>query len=262
MPVSREHALVEPRFLAAATLIGLGVGAGWALMFARLLILVGLMLSLAAAVGGIAIYARHFKRLSQVLKRRQRYDGPSLVELIIFVVVTTLIVILSPIIYFNVQVDEVILNKAELRLAPISFSNYPGTQQYFVNVQWTNRGSLTMTDAKMVMKGAIGPVKKVTEITEILNQLEKERVGLKQPNVSDALPGTTILATVPDMTLSVADINAVASGSAVLYVFYTVSYKDDAVRNKGEWRGLFCAYFTYRQNFYHNCGPNHFELKK
>lgn len=60
--------------------------------------------------------------------------------------------------------------------------------------------------------------------------------------------------------MTTADWNAVVQGLSSVYVFYATSYQDDAVRNKGYWHGTYCAYFTYKQNFYHNCGPNHIGL--
>ena len=78
-------------------------------------------------------------------------------------------------------------------------------------------------------------------------------------NASDVFSQDTVIVTLPDVILLDQEWNAVLQGQASLYIFYALSYQDDAIKHKSYWHTTFCAWFTYKQTFYHNCGPNHME---
>ena len=235
-------------------------------MFARILVFIGLLIALASAIAVISIYAKHFRALYEAISNRRKYNGPGIIELLVAVIMLTAVIVVSPIIYFNVQADEIMLNKAELRLDGVVPFKEPNTDPLLFNVQWTNHGSLTLVNGSLALRGlllnGIIPLPKdkadamLVEVENELKTIWKER----KTNVADVLSGQAILITIPDFALSAADWNAVLQGQASLYVFYAMSYQDDAVKNKGYWHGDFCTYFTYKQTFYHNCGLNHIEL--
>jgi hypothetical protein len=268
-PKREEHPFVEPRFVAAGGLMALGLAVGWGLMFARILVVVGLVVALASSVAVISIYVPHFKRAYRALKKREKYEGAGLVELIVAVVMVTMVAVLSPVIYLNVQADEISLNRAELRLDGLAPYKLPaGTstfQDYLVNVVWTNRGTLTLTDGRLILHGRVVHGSEVLPkeiVDRELDDVEKDFALLNHSNVADVLSGTKLIATIGNFSMTDADLTGVQRGFDALYIFYAVSYKDESTKNKGQWRQNFCGYYTYAQSFYHNCALNHIDLVK
>jgi len=255
-----KHPFLEPRFLAACTIIGLGVTFGFTLMAAKILVLIGLIASLASAFGAISIYAKHYRAVYLTIANGKKYQGPRAVELFVSFAIIVTVIVISPILYVANIGEEIQLNKAELRLVGLEPFRQPGFKdQIQLNVRWKNSGSLTATDIRISLKGALqnGPTpvidKPLIDVKSVMSHLE----GAKKLDATDTLSQDFVIFTVPDLVLSDADWTAVLQGSAAVYVFYSLSYQDDAIRGKGQhWHGDFCAWFTYGQNFYHNCGPN------
>lgn len=263
-PKRQEHPLVEPRLVAAVGLIALGAGVGVGLMLARILVVLGLILALVSAIGVLSIYWKHFGHLYTCLKKKQRYDGPGLIELLIAVVMITVVTVIAPVIYLNVQAEEIILNRAEIRLDGLSFQKLPGSSDSSIFVQFTNRGSLTLSNGAMISKaflvsGLLTPEKIKATLDELDGQLREPAHGQKA-TIADTVSGSTIIITVPDFLLTDAQRDTVLSGESALYIFYAFYYQDDAIKSKGYWHGKSCTYFTYGQKFYHNCATNHIEL--
>jgi hypothetical protein len=258
----QEHPLVEPRLVAAVGLVALGAGVGIGLMLARILVLPGLILALASAIGVLSIYSKHFAYLYRCLKKKQRYDGPGLIELLIAVVMITVITVLAPVIYLNVQAEEIILNRAEIRLDGISPQKEYNSSFYNIFVQFTNRGSLTLYNGAMISTAFLGVItqEKIDRtLDELDQQLQQPQHGQKA-TIADTVSGGTIIITVPDFQVTEDQIKSIKSGDTALYILHAFYYQDDAVRSKGYWHGKFCEYFTFGQRFFHNCGLNHIEL--
>jgi len=261
----REHPLVEPRLVTAVGLIAVGAGIGFGLMLARILILIGLILALASAIGVLSIYWSHFRRLYHDLQLKQKYDGPGLIELLIAVVMITTVTVLAPVIYLNVQAEEIILNRAEIRLDGVNPQKWgQATTDFNIFVQFTNRGSLTLFNGAMTSKAFL--LNGTLPNEKIFKTLDELDAQLKEPNhgqktvMSDTTSGQQIIVTTPDFSITEAQRLSIVNGENVLYVLYAFYYQDDAIKSKGYWHGKFCAYFTFGQRFYHNCGPNHIEL--
>ena len=79
-PPQRQHALVEPRLMAAVGLVALGSGTGIGLMLAHTLIAIGLTISLASALGVIWIYAQHWGAAYQRWRKPEYIQGCSMLH--------------------------------------------------------------------------------------------------------------------------------------------------------------------------------------
>ena len=125
---------MEPRFLAACSLIGLGAAIGITLMVARILVTPGLVIVLLAICGSFLIYAKHFRKVYIVLRKGTKYTGPSPIELLSVAGIMVLLLIILPVIYSKNIAEEIQLNRAELRLAGISPFKTTGATSGQVNV--------------------------------------------------------------------------------------------------------------------------------
>lgn len=255
-----EHPFLEMRFLAVCTLVALGAGVGIALMLAKILVLLGLILALASAVGGFSIYARHYYNVYTTIKNKRKYQGPGAIELLVSFAVIVVVTVISPIVYFANADEELQLNKAELRLVGIEPFKPAGSDLVLINVRWKNAGTLAATNTRIALIGVLwNGQNPIGDTKPSLASVEKTLEETRNSNTSDIFSQDIMILTVPNLSLLDQEWNAVQQGSASLYVFYSLEYQDDAIRKKGHWHSNFCAWFTYRQNFYHNCGPNHLE---
>jgi hypothetical protein len=260
-PAPHRHPFLESRFVGACSLLALGVAVGFSLMLAKILVLFGLIIVVGSAFAAFSIYAKHYRSVYSAVKNGKRYQsGPGAIELLVSLAAIMLVVAISPVLYFANASEEIQLHKAEVRLVDIEASRSPGLNgKVFVNVRLKNSGSLTASNVRLIVSGMLvnGPALKDTK--PLLTKVENELTNLKEANSTDVLTQDFMIVTIPDLILLDEEWNAVLQGTSSLYVFYSLSYQDDAIRAKGHWHGDFCAYFTYRQNFYHNCGPNHLE---
>jgi hypothetical protein len=150
---TRGHPLEGQRVAAAIALGALGF-AGIGLMLAKVLIEIGLAISLLCSAGIIWLYYRHFCIACGAFVRKTTYDGIPKTELLIAILIVAISLPTSIAVYFAETKAEPLLNRAFMTLYSVS-SEYKGPNTWFLKVATRNIGNLTANNLKGVYVAVI-----------------------------------------------------------------------------------------------------------
>jgi hypothetical protein len=143
--------------VAAVGLAAFGGGLGLGLMLARVLILVGFLISLASAAAIIWIYFQHFLTAYRALVKRAKYKGPNIKELIAAAGMLVVLIPISASVFAIVSKEEAPPNRGILFLASVATVPIPGSDKNIVNIALNNIGDLSIVRPATAVGGWIRP---------------------------------------------------------------------------------------------------------
>jgi hypothetical protein len=252
-PRKQPHTLVEPRLVAAVGLVALGGGIGIALMLAHTLVLLGLVISLAAAGGVLWIYFAHIVEVYKALSKNTIYRGPSIKEISVALAMVIVLVPLAIDLYLSrARPDN--LARARLQYDRAFPVKDPRTSAQWVNFELKNSGTLA---AKRAVVGAIGKLSSASFAVEAakkeMDDLRAKVVETVPPAENTVLPDHSAIITFPNLSITDADIDAINQGKSALNVFVVATYEDEAFEGEGYWITEFCGYYILTLSYWHNC---------
>jgi hypothetical protein len=252
-PTKGPHTLVEPRLVAAVSLVALGGGLGVALMLAHTLVLLGLLISLASAAGVIWIYFACVVEIYKALSKKTIYRGPRIKEIAIAVAMVLVLVPLSIDLYLSSARPDY-LAKARLQYDHAFPVKDPRSSAQWINIQVQNAGTLAATGAVV---GAIGKTSSDALAPEIAKkEMDDLRVKVNAtipPEENTVSPNHAAILSLPDLSVTDADLEAINQAKLVLNVFVVVTYEDEALDGRGYWVTEFCGYYILTLSYWHNC---------
>jgi hypothetical protein len=290
MPQSteHEHVLLNPRLIAAVGLIALGGGIGITLMTARILIYVGLAISLTSAAGVFWIYGKHLLRAYRAIGNRIPYRGPQVAELLVAATFAVVLAAVSVAVFSLVIITEPPSGRAILQAGPPEFVKIPSDAPAgFINVKLRNTGNLSVENANILMTGRIISPADITmellnsemsALMSALDEVEKRRPA-KSPMYPQIHPGSAAVITLEDvradqwrklletnvnrdLTFPVTDDQwkDFQQGKLSIFVLYAAKFEDEAHRGTSYWKVSHCMWFRGTVAFSHTCGENRADL--
>lgn len=279
----KTNPLIEPRAMGAITLAAFGTF-GVSLMLARVLMVVGLAISLLCSAGIVWIYFDHFRLAYTSLSNKTKYKGASPKELVVAVIVISILLPVSLSVYFMMSEEPPNVARPIIFLDSLQALKHPGSSKYTLNVILLNKGSVAALDLFSPMTGRVSDHlinqddidKEIDELDSALTKGER----LIEPPHTQMQPGAGGVITLQDIStntwrelltnpksgiapptieLSDEEWNDVTQGKKVIYVIYVAHFGDEFLSGSGYWKVAQCAYFTMGQNFYHNCNRSRAE---
>jgi hypothetical protein len=254
-PSNERHPLAEPRFGAAVGLVALGGGIGISLMLAHTLPLLGLIISILAALGVISLYYKSIVRIYKLLANHNIYrTRPHIVEILVALSLVIVLVPLSLSLYFTKMPPDY-FTLARLEFSKLQPTIDPNSPRRLMNVILDNGGVLTATHVAMELRGKISDHVPISPAEE-KSEMDKLRAAVKRVTASsffEVLPKKVTMKTIPDLTLSDADIENILHAHLALYFYIVANYDDEALDGKGYWVTEVCGYFVGTFDYWHNC---------
>jgi hypothetical protein len=269
---SREsHPLLEPRIGAAFAAVALGCGVGFALMLAKIFILLGLALSLVSVLAVVWLYWRHFHQAYVSLRTRALYSGIDVREMVIVGLVVFISGPLSIAVYIAQSKDSPILNRSIVVLSGVQFEQYadvsPPTLR--VKVIINNIGNLVARNVSGYVEAIIVDTLDTSEIERRLSQFIKIADDIDSgPGWSgaDLNPGMGLVVharrfdsinSISDLDISAVsksifmfpkhELDDIKTDKKKIFVIYLNRWNDDAI--EGYWQvagcGLYEGDFSY-----------------
>jgi hypothetical protein len=202
-PHDQDHVLLQPRMIAAVGFIALA-SLGISLMLARILIIPGLLISLASAAGIVWIYEKPLLASYRAISSRIPYRGPPLTELLIVMAMVIILVIISTSVFSIVLIQEPPAGHASLELSGPAFVKIPRSAATgFINFTLRNTGSLTAENLNILMRGhlvtsLIDTSKLKDELSSMqaaFDVLDRKRAAVMHPQIQ---PGSGAVITLED----------------------------------------------------------------
>jgi hypothetical protein len=250
---SETHPLLEPRLLAAFGVAGLGLGVGIGLMYAHILIVTGLIISLASALGVFSIYFQHYRAAGLALSGGAKYQGASVIELLIATLMIVAIIPISVIVFSYSSQKEFNPNRAHIEFLRAYPESYLSQTEWNFNVEIKNIGNV---EALRILTRVIGIIP-----DHVLSKEEEEhwldivrarlRVTSKE-NYTQISQGQYQTITLPDLAVKARDLADIAAARKELWIFLVSNYEDEA-NDEGYWVFEFCGHYNYTWDYWHNC---------
>jgi hypothetical protein len=203
--MASHHPLLRPKLLAVIGLLGFGYGIGFALMLAKILILIGLLISLASSAGVIWIYWDDLKSAYRALNNRIPYSGTTAKELVISLLIIAVVTPSAIHLYFHQNSPERQFGKALLAvngIEPIRLLDNPNNLAF--NLLFKNIGNLSADESRLIIWGTIiDHTLSSKEEEEYFNEVER-RIDI-HGLLTNSIPietGRSIVLTIPNLSIT------------------------------------------------------------
>ena len=118
-PKKEDHVLLQPRAVASVGVIGVGGSIGLGLVLSRVLIVLGLTITIASALCVFWIYWGALRSVYRAVTKRISYRGPNMLELAITNIAAVLLIGVALASFSIVIIQEPPTGRAMLNLAGI-----------------------------------------------------------------------------------------------------------------------------------------------
>jgi hypothetical protein len=275
-PKKDDHVLLQTRAVASVGLVGVGGGIGLALVLSHVLIVLGLIITIASAIGVFWIYSHALRSVYRAITKRVPYRGPKVLELAIANVAAILLVGIGLASFSIVIAQTPPAGRATLNLSNIQRVKIPvSSSDGFINIEIKNQGSLdaekvitlvgglttliplTAEDIKSQINAASAVFEKLDASTGA--QLRAGLSALITPRAIAANDKWDGVGGVTGLTVSDAQWAEFEQGKRSIYVFYIERFEDDG-HKKSYWKTTNCLFWTGTTAFWHNCADNRIDL--
>ena len=86
-----------------------------------------------------------------------------------------------------------------------------------------------------------------------MDDLRAKVMATIPPAENTVLPNHAAVISLPDLSATDTDLDAINQGKLVLNVFVVASYEDEALEGTGYWVTEFCGYYILTLSYWHNC---------
>lgn len=279
-PGDKTHPLIEPRFVAAIALAAFGTF-GVTLMLARVLIVVGLIISLMCSAGIVWIYAEHFRAAYRSLSNKIEYKGAGPKELVTSIILIAIMAPVSISVYLTMSEDPPNITRPIIFMENITQRKLPGSPMNKIDVQLSNKGAMAALNLATAMTGRlsdklIDPNEIDAELDEMESVISSAEKTVAAPQ-TQLQPGTAAVITLQDirpetwahlidnpsikpappiLELSDEQWSDVMQGRKLIYVLFVAHFDDEMASKDSYWKIAQCAYFIYTTSYYRNCNNN------
>src|ERR1700738_779273 len=271
-----HHALLQPRALASVGLLGVGGGVGLALMLSRILVPLGLAVTIASSLCVFWIYARALRSIYRAVTKRIPYRGPKVSELMFANVAAVFLIGTAVAVFSIVLTQEPPAGRATLNIVGLHRVKLPASSaDGFINVEIKNQGSLdaekpiillaaratSTTLTPDVIKKHLVAASDALDSVDSSGQGSQLRTGLSGIITPREISSPDQWASIaspnppPGITISDAQWQDFEQAKLAIYVFYIARYQDDGHKNS-YWKTVNCVFFIGTTAFWHNCADN------